>query len=172
MRDGIQEKGQRNGKAPACSFMTSAALGGSTTHKGSKTANSEKAGLYQDEEGTQTRRKPGYAGSRSRKEPGQVILTIQDPGILSSDSFSHGQITQLICQLITQLNLRLKKTIPASSRNRGSDNSLILVERQMAGLYYLIRKKKTKKYIKPPLTHHSDPRKPKHEESSTVLKSR
>lgn len=69
-------------------------------------------------------------------------LTVQDPGLLSSVSFPHWQIPQLICELTTQLNLRPKKTILTSSRNTGDPIiRWFRWEAKIAGLHYLIRHK-------------------------------
>lgn len=66
----------------------SAALGRSTKRKAGETAHPEGVVSTQMGRAPRTRRKPGYTGS-NREEPGQVSLpTVQDPGLLSSDSFS------------------------------------------------------------------------------------
>lgn len=109
---------------------------------------------------------------------------VQDPGLLSSVSFPHWQIPQLIWELTTQLNSRTKKRILTSNRNIGdpiihlfrweAKNSPILpyqirVDRKtyQPCIISSFRCKKTKKYIQPILAHRSNPRRPKYEERSS-----
>ena len=123
-----QENGQRNKKVPAYTFMNSAALSGPTKHRGGKIAHSENAGLYEMRWAPKTRRRPGYTGpKRQRNQAKSSLLTVPDPGLLSSRAFSHRQTTQLTCQLVTQLNLQSKKTKVTLSANRVSNYSPVLV---------------------------------------------
>ena len=92
--------------------------------------------------------------------------TVPDPGLLSSRAFSHSETTQMTCQLVTQLNLQFKKTNVTPSANRVSSYSPVLVRGNQQDCITSLDPRKPNN-LSSLLTHHSDPRKLKHEESNS-----